>query len=56
MSFGPKRLMQSALADPVGRGAMGILSACLASVRAARPFKTSYTSPSPDAVAMTLDL
>ena len=33
---------------------MGVLSAFLASGRAARPFQTSKISPSPDAVAMTL--
>jgi hypothetical protein len=54
VSFGPKRLMQSEFAEPVGIGAIGILRTCLASLRAARPFKTSYTRPSPDAVAMTL--
>jgi hypothetical protein len=39
---------------PVGIGATGIRSAFLAFLWFASPFSISYTSPSPDAEAMTL--
>ena len=54
VSLTPNRLMQSEFAEPVGIGAIGVLRVCRASWRAERPFSTSWTRPSPEAVAMRL--